>query len=52
MADITMCEGKGCERKQTCYRHKAKPSIFLQAYFEPPIKGSGCEYYLNFEDQD
>ena len=52
MADITMCEGKGCERKHTCYRHKAKPSIFLQSYFEPTIKGSGCEYYLNFKDQD
>ena len=49
MADITMCEGEGCEIKDTCYRHKAKPSIFLQAYFEPPIKDSVCEYYWNFE---
>jgi len=33
MADITMCEGKGCESKNTCYRFTAKPSKFRQSYF-------------------
>ncbi|MEJ6791997.1 MAG: hypothetical protein QNK89_04490 [Lacinutrix sp.] len=48
MADITMCEGKGCESKYTCYRHKAEPSKYRQSYFmESPIKDSGCEYYWN-----
>ena len=52
MADITMCEGKGCECKHTCYRHKAKPNKHRQSYFmESPIKDSGCEYYWNFEGQ-
>jgi len=50
MADITMCKGKGCESKHTCYRYKAEPNIFKQAYFiESPIKDSGCEYYWNIE---
>jgi hypothetical protein len=48
MADITMCEGEGCEIKDTCYRYKAKPGIFLQAYFKPLIKNLGCEYYWEF----
>ena len=53
MADITMCEGKRCESKHTCYRYKAKPNKHRQSYFmESPIKDSGCEYYLNFKDQD
>ena len=52
MADITMCEGKGCKSKNTCYRYKAEPNIFRQAYFiESPIKDSGCEYYWNFESK-
>ena len=52
MADITMCEGKGCEIKDTCYRYKAKPNKHRQSYFmEPPIKDSVCEYYWNFEGQ-
>lgn len=50
MADITMCEGKGCGSKNTCYRHKAEPNIFTQSYFmESPIKDSVCEYYWKFE---
>ena len=50
MADITMCEGRGCEIKHTCYRHKAEPNKYRQSYFtESPIKDSGCEYYWSFE---
>ena len=50
MADITMCEGKRCKSKHTCYRYKAEPNIFRQSYFmESPIKDSVCEYYWKFE---
>jgi len=48
--DITMCSGKDCPFKETCYRYTATPSEYRQSYFfEPPIiKGEEvtCEYYL------
>lgn len=33
MADITMCTGKGCNMKETCYRYKAKANEAWQTYF-------------------
>lgn len=52
MPDITMCTGGDCTMKQTCYRYKATPSMFRQAYFKnPPYNGvdedgnSECEHY-------
>ena len=51
MADISMCEGNGCEVKNTCYRFTAKPSEY-QSYFTPtPIENEGCEYYWNTNKQ-
>ena len=47
--DITMCSGKDCPFKETCYRYTATPSEYRQSYFfNPPIiKGEEvtCEYY-------
>ena len=52
MPDITMCEGEGCDVKNTCYRFTAKPSKFMQSYFTAtPIKDEGCEYYWNTNKQ-
>mgnify|MGYP003659851959 CR=1 len=46
MADITMCDGKGCELKETCYRYKAKPNEYMQSFFkEPPIENGECKYH-------
>lgn len=43
MADITMCNGKGCPLSYKCYRHNAKPTYFRQSYFkEPPYKDGKC----------
>ena len=51
MADITMCEGKGCEIKEICYRYRATPSEFRQSYFvESPNNGLECDYYLKFNE--
>ena len=51
MASITMCSGKGCECKLTCYRHTAIPNKEYQSYFlEPPIVNNGCEYYINHNE--
>ena len=46
MADITMCFGKGCELKETCYRYKAKPNEYGQSFSNfVPTDDSVCEYY-------
>jgi hypothetical protein len=46
MPDITMCSGKDCPLKETCYRYTAKPSEYRQSYFlSPPNKGKKCDYY-------
>jgi len=52
MADITMCNGKGCTMRNTCYRFKAARGEY-QAYFtESPHNNKVdednntiCEYY-------
>lgn len=37
MPDITMCNNSGCPKRENCYRFKAEPAPFYQAYahFEP-----------------
>ncbi len=52
MADITMCDGKGCTRKDSCYRHVAPRNEFRQAQFNvaPWYQGEhrakqACKYY-------
>ena len=50
MADITMCNGTGCEMKEICYRYRATPSEFRQSYFfSSPNNGLECDFYLNYE---
>jgi hypothetical protein len=45
MPDITMCKGKGCKTKYTCYRFTAEPG-YRQSYFKgSPIENNGCDYY-------
>ena len=52
MADITMCNGKGCTMRNTCYRFKAARGEY-QAYFtESPhdnkvdeANNTICEHY-------
>ncbi len=47
MPDITMCEGDGCETKNTCYRFTAIPSMRQSYFTESPIVNNGCGYYIN-----
>ena len=51
MADISMCEGEGCEVKNTCYRFTAKPNKFLQSYVMPTVQPGGCDLYWNINKQ-
>jgi len=55
MADITMCKGKDCPLKKTCYRYKASPNRMQQSYFvEVPFNKKEetnefvCEYYWKY----
>lgn len=47
MADITMCEGKGCTKREECYRFTATPNEYRQSYFVgTPIQEDGdCEHF-------
>ena len=47
MPDITMCPGKTCKIKDSCYRYTAKPSQFRQSYFTSlPMNSNGdCNNY-------
>lgn len=57
MADITMCYGYSseyglvCPKATSCYRHKAEPNPYRQAYFvEIPLhKNRECEMYVETE---
>lgn len=53
MADITMCTGEMCARKETCYRFTAPVNEFRQAFFvAPPINmlTGQCEMYWEIKD--
>ena len=47
MADITKCNGKGCDKREFCYRFTAIESKYRQSYFvTPPINSKGeCDEY-------
>lgn len=56
MADITMCTGEECDRKDRCYRYTAPVNKYRQSYFNyPPIvkkmDGYSCEYFWNNEEK-
>jgi hypothetical protein len=47
MADITKCSGKGCGKREFCYRYTAMDNKYRQSYFStPPINSKGeCDEY-------
>lgn len=47
MADISMCRGEGCLRREECYRFLAKPDREWQSYANFEVlcnEESGYEY--------
>jgi hypothetical protein len=58
MPDITKCEGRQCELKDTCYRYTSEPSKYRQSYFTSPplyinkIGEHQCEYYIPNDKQN
>ena len=48
MPDITMCKGKDCPLKETCYRYTAEADMYYQSYFgDEPCnkKKKECDRY-------
>lgn len=45
MADITKCNGNGCDKKESCYRFTAPASNWQSYFSETPIKDGKCENY-------
>ena len=45
--DITLCTNKQCPSCEECYRFKAPPNPFVQAYAElaPEYDEDKCEYF-------
>lgn len=47
MPDITMCTNWMCKKRNHCYRFKAVPNEFWQAYSEFPLNEDGsCDWYM------
>lgn len=48
MSDITMCAGKNCELKETCYRYKAEVNPYRQGWSDFDLEkkeNEPCEWY-------
>jgi hypothetical protein len=43
--DISMCAGKGCDRRETCYRFKATPTPGWQSYANFDRDPAACTHY-------
>ncbi len=53
MADITMCAGVSCPKKEECYRYKATPSNWQSYFCNVPYdqETRECEMFLAMEDK-
>lgn len=55
MAEITMCSGLECPKKETCHRFNAKASEYRQSFFvTPPYdkEKDKCNHYWRDEDKN
>ncbi len=50
MADISMCKGEFCSKRDTCYRYLAKADRY-QAYFIIPKEEQGNKCKVYWEDK-
>ena len=47
MADIAMCRGENCERKEQCYRYTAPIDEYRQTVFTHTPPHPPCFYFLD-----
>jgi hypothetical protein len=48
MPDISMCKGKDCPLKETCYRYTAESSDYQSYFIEVPYDATtnSCDYHM------
>lgn len=48
--DISMCSNSDCRKRKECYRFKATPNPFRQAYMDfKPDDGGNCEGFMELK---
>lgn len=53
MPDISMCKDKTCPSRASCYRYRARPSKYRQAYSDYSCEGKErCEHYQSTSGWD
>ena len=52
MADITMCSGLNCPKKETCHRYAANKSYWQSYFMEVPYnkETDNCGFYWDNEE--
>ena len=47
MADIRMCDNKGCKLNKLCYRFTAEPNPYRQPYFMGDVRNEdgSCDHF-------
>jgi hypothetical protein len=52
MPDISMCMNKSCESRNNCFRYRATPNPYRQAYSDFKVKEGDkhCDSYLELND--
>lgn len=51
MPDISMCKNKKCKLRESCYRFKAVPNPYRQAYATfKPVKDK-CSFYWSIKEE-
>lgn len=46
MAGITMCQGIGCDMRNSCYRYRAVPDCRRQSWANFQHSKEGCQSFL------
>ena len=53
MVDISKCDGKGCPKKERCYRYTVKGDPNWQSYVDAPRNEEGsCRLFWDNEEMD
>lgn len=53
MPDISMCCNTDCSKRNKCYRYRAKPAPYRQAYANfKPTDPEECYHFLSIEGWD
>ena len=50
MADISKCEGVGCDIKESCYRFMVPAGIYQTYFVSSPKEDDGCEFFWDNKD--